>query len=492
MRTIAAILALLLAGSASAGELRRFTLVSGGRERSYFVYSPRAGTAGPKLPLIVLLHGGGGTAAGMRRLTRNGFEALADGRGAVIAYPEAVDKHWNDYRGDKSRKAQLENVDDVAFLVEMTRAIGDAYPVDGDRIYAAGISNGAMMAYALACRAADRFAAVAAVAGAVPEPLYSSCRPARPVPVLIINGTADGLVHWSGGEVTGPFGKRKFGRTVPLEKTRDLWLKLDSCDREKMTSAARDSDPEDGTSVFAETYAPCAGGSAVKFIKIEGGGHTWPGGLQYLPKGVIGPTSRELDADSEIWNFFGGHALKPRALFAGEGRSAAGKAAFKLESPAFGGGGYIPVRHTCDGDDVSPELRWEGVPPGTAGLALIMDDPDAPPGTWVHWVVYGIPAGSSGLPEGVARKAAMPDGSGQGMVWGVKEGDFSRVGYYGPCPPPGKPHRYSFRLYALDSQVRPQEGGGKYSLLEAMKGHVLAEAGLTGLYARSRGRPGTK
>ncbi|MDA8132556.1 MAG: YbhB/YbcL family Raf kinase inhibitor-like protein [Elusimicrobia bacterium] len=492
MRTLSAILALLFSVPAAAGELRHFTIESGGRERHYSVYSPVGAAAGRKLPLILLLHGGGGTGAGMRRLTRGGFEAMADEHGAVIAYPEAVDKHWNDYRGDKSRKSQRENVDDVAFLEEMVRAIEKAYPVDGNRVYAAGISNGAMMSYTLACRAAGRFAAIAAVAGAVPETVYSSCRPSRPVPVLIINGTADGLVHWGGGEVTGPFGKRKFGRAVSVEKSRDLWLALDSCDKTKKTSVRSDSDPEDGTAAVTETYGTCAGGSAVKFVKIEGGGHTWPGGLQYLPTGVIGPTSRELDADAEIWSFFGGHSLEAGAAVLGDRHPPSGKTVMKMESPAFGAGGYIPVRHTCDGDDVSPELRWEGVPSGAAALALIMDDPDAPPGTWVHWVMYGIPPSSEGLPEGVARNAALPDGSGQGLVWGIKEGDFSRVGYYGPCPPPGKPHRYFFKLYALDAAARLPAGGGKYALLDAMKGHVISEAELVGLYARSRAPAGTK
>jgi len=299
-------------GGEAAGTFKTFKLRSGAYERSYGVYAPARLAPSQKLPLVVALHGGGGKAASMRRISRNGFETLADAHGALVAYPQGVDKHWNDTRGDLTRKAQRENIDDVAFLRAMVKEISGRYPVDPARVYATGISNGAMMSYALACGAADIFAAVAPVAGAMPEKLLAACDPSRPVPVLIISGTDDNLVHWEGGDVTGPFGKRKFGRVISVEKSRDFWLKNDACDLSKKTVSSRDEDAKDGTSLSREVYPSCAGGSAVELIRIEGGGHTWPGGRQYLGEWLVGKTSQELSACSEIWGFFLKHRL-PRA-----------------------------------------------------------------------------------------------------------------------------------------------------------------------------------
>lgn len=306
-------LCLLLCGPAWAagkkGSLETFELKSGGYERVYRVYAPGNLSKGRKYPLILLLHGGGGTGRGMPRLTRGGFEALADKNGAILAYPDGLDKNWNDYRADPSRKAQRENIDDAAFLAAMSEEISKKYPVDAARIYAAGISNGAMMSYTLACRAAERFAAVAPVAGSMPENLAADCRPARPVPVLMINGTEDKLVHWDGGDVTGPFGARKFGRVLPVEKSRDFWLQANSCDTARKETSIINPRPDDGVSAAREAYRYCAGDAAVEFIRIDGGGHTWPGGLQYRSERVIGKTSREVDANAEIWNFFMKHPL---------------------------------------------------------------------------------------------------------------------------------------------------------------------------------------
>src|SRR3989304_2756237 len=124
----------------------------------------------------------------------------------------------------------------------------------------------------------------------------------------------------------------------------------------------------------------------------------------------------------------------------------------QLTSSAFTDGSPIPARHTCDGPDVSPMLKWSGAPAGTKSFALICDDPDAPAGTWVHWVIYGIPPDTTDLPEGVPPDETLPDGSRQG------KNDFGRIGYGGPCPPPGKPHRYYFKIYALDTAPKPGAG----------------------------------
>lgn len=150
----------------------------------------------------------------------------------------------------------------------------------------------------------------------------------------------------------------------------------------------------------------------------------------------------------------------------------------EVTSSAFTEGSAIPVRHTCDGEDVSPPLSWSGVPQETRGLALISDDPDAPGGTWVHWVYYAIPADANGLPEGIADTESLPDGAMQGR------NDFKRTGYGGPCPPKGSPHRYLFKLYGLDAQLDFAPGATKSELLGAMDGHILAQGQLMGTYQR--------
>ena len=157
---------------------------------------------------------------------------------------------------------------------------------------------------------------------------------------------------------------------------------------------------------------------------------------------------------------------------------------FTVTSPEFKNNSYIPQKHACGGEDVSPELKWAGLPGGAGSLAVIMDDPDAPPGTWVHWVLFNIPASQKGLKENIAKTELLPDGARQGLVWGVNEDDFSRIGYYGPCPPPGKPHRYFFKVYALDKLLTLPAGATKSALLKAMEGHILAQAELVGLYKR--------
>jgi Raf kinase inhibitor-like YbhB/YbcL family protein len=150
---------------------------------------------------------------------------------------------------------------------------------------------------------------------------------------------------------------------------------------------------------------------------------------------------------------------------------------FELTSTGFVHEESIPSKYTCDGEDVSPPLQWGDPPQGTQSFALIMDDPDAPVGTWVHWVLYGLPADARTLPEGVAPDAELVGGGRHGKSsWG-------RLGYGGPCPPSGT-HRYFFKLYALDAALDLDSGASKEQLLQAMEGHILAQTELMGTYSR--------
>lgn len=149
-----------------------------------------------------------------------------------------------------------------------------------------------------------------------------------------------------------------------------------------------------------------------------------------------------------------------------------------ISSPSFPSEGNIPKKFTCDGADVSPRLTWTEPPAGTKSFALLVDDPDAPAGNWNHWTLWNLPAGARGLPEGISRQESLPDGSQQG------KNDFRKTGYNGPCPPPGKPHRYYFKLFALDRKLDVKGDAAKRDLESAMKGHVLGQAEWMGRYGR--------
>jgi Raf kinase inhibitor-like YbhB/YbcL family protein len=149
----------------------------------------------------------------------------------------------------------------------------------------------------------------------------------------------------------------------------------------------------------------------------------------------------------------------------------------KIESSAFKEGGMIPVKYTCDGEDVSPPLKWGDLPTGTKSIALISDDPDAPVGTWVHWVLYNLPPDVRALSENIPPNKTLENGAVHG------NNDFKRVGYGGPCPPGGT-HRYFFKIYAVDKKIDLAPGASKAQLLKAMEGHILDNGELMGKYKR--------
>ncbi len=150
----------------------------------------------------------------------------------------------------------------------------------------------------------------------------------------------------------------------------------------------------------------------------------------------------------------------------------------QLSTNAFTPGGEIPARFTCTGADLSPELTWSGVPEGTKSLVLIVDDPDAPRGTFTHWLLYDLPPKTQKLGEAVRSVDELPGGGKQGR------NDFGNIGYGGPCPPPGRPHRYFFRLYALDTMLDLKPGASRKEVEQKMQGHILAQAELMGKFAR--------
>ncbi|MBK9142806.1 MAG: esterase [Candidatus Melainabacteria bacterium] len=287
------------------GSMRKESLKVGGVERTYYVYSPRGFEAGSgPLPLVIALHGGGGTAERMDKLT-GGITRVADRNGFLIAFPQGEQKRWNDGRKAESITGSL---DDVGFIAQMIDTLVGSGKVDSKRVYATGISNGGFFSQYLAIKLPDRIAAVATVAATVPAS-WQSESPGRPVPVMMILGLEDPLVPYNGGRIGGRILHKDRGSVLPAGQSISYWLDNNSVDRSSRRENRIDNDPDDGTSLVVSTFGQAADKKQVMVVDVRGGGHTWPRGWKYLPEALIGRTSQELDANEAIWNFFRSHSL---------------------------------------------------------------------------------------------------------------------------------------------------------------------------------------
>ena len=284
---------------ASVAEAKCYAMEYGGRERTMRIYAPAGASTGP-VPLVLVLHGSGGDGGGMEWVSERGFNRIADREGAVIVYPDGIGKSWNDGRPDVPSAAVKESVDDLGWLRSLPEALA-AFNIDRKRVYAAGMSNGGLMSLRLACDAADVFAAVATVVANLSVDLAPVCRPARPIPLLIMNGTADPIMPFTGGPVKVLWFKR--GSVLSTDATVARFAELEQCGPLRNDGGLIDSNPDDGTSVLKQV-AQCPGGSEIDLYEIRGGGHTWPGGEPYLSARLVGKVSREIDANETIWRFF--------------------------------------------------------------------------------------------------------------------------------------------------------------------------------------------
>ncbi|MBI4580482.1 MAG: dienelactone hydrolase family protein [Planctomycetes bacterium] len=264
--------------------------------RTYIVHTPAGYNAAIPTPLVIVLHGGWGT--GEQAARELGFSELSDQRGFIVAYPDGYLRNWNDGRG--GLVAEITDLDDVGFILAMIDAIARSLNLDRRRVYAVGVSNGAIFANRLACERPDRFAAFAAVIGTYPEAL--DCRPTVPVSALIIVGDQDPLVPYDGGEVSSG------GTVLSAAETTALWIAADSCSTTPQITQLPHLNPDDPTRVRRESYSGCAEGTAVVLYVVEGGGHTWPGGPAGLSTVFRGPVTQDLDATQSCWDFFAAHA----------------------------------------------------------------------------------------------------------------------------------------------------------------------------------------
>jgi len=233
------------------------------------------------------------------------FNSIADQEKFIVVYPQGIGKNWNDGRVNEVSQAHQENIDDIAFFDTLLQHLSSLYPVDAKRIFATGISNGGIFSHFLAANRAEVIAAIAPVAGGMAEPFDQSFKPDHAVSVLIVNGTKDRLLPYSGGNVAGN-GNKNRGSVLSTEDTARKWVRANGCLPEAELRALPDRDPKDGCHIDATIWRGGRHGSEVWLYRVEGGGHTWPGGPQYLPKFIVGQVPRDIDT-RDIWNFFKDH-----------------------------------------------------------------------------------------------------------------------------------------------------------------------------------------
>jgi polyhydroxybutyrate depolymerase len=290
----------------SAVDDRAATLVWQGRPRAYHVYRPPGVTGGGTVPLVLALHGSGGTGLGMDPLTGGTLSAEAGRRGWLLVCPDGIAKGWNDGRLPAGARDRAKaGVDDVGFLSALIDRMVTDENADPSRVYVAGISNGGFMALRLALERSERIAAVAAVAAGVPRVLAER-RPARPVSVLLVNGTEDRRIPYRGGWMQTLGGSR--GEVLSAPEGARWWAERNGCVGPPKLRELPDRDPGDATRVTLETHAPCGSGTEVALYRVDGGGHTWPNGRQYAPRFLVGRITHDLDGTRAIFDFFARHA----------------------------------------------------------------------------------------------------------------------------------------------------------------------------------------
>lgn len=263
------------------------SLISGGRTRTFLSWQAPAGA-----PLVIALHGRLGTGAGQAKLS--GLVPIARREGFTLVLPQGVDRSWHDARD--VGPAAKQGVDDLAFLSAL---IDDfvARGADPSRVFVLGMSNGGFMSLSLACHLADKLAGVASVTGGLSTKLQADCPMSRPVPLALFLGSEDPLVPFTGGQVA-----HDRGEITSAQDAARFFAGKNGCARDPEKHPLPDLDPSDGTRIEEQVFGSCA--APVHLFVVNGGGHTWPGGWAYLREGLVGKTSRDLDASEAAWAFF--------------------------------------------------------------------------------------------------------------------------------------------------------------------------------------------
>lgn len=261
-----------------------------GLKREFITYIP-AGIAN-RPPVVISLHGRLGTAE--RQMQFANFKPIADKEKVIIVCPQGIDRSWNDGRGTP---ANVKGINDVKFIDQLITYIINTYNADASRVYVTGMSNGGFMTSRLACELNNHIAAIAVVAASMDEDM--GYQPSKPIPAMYIQGTKDPLVPFAGGQMKKGAGGTIYGHEEVLKK----WATVDNCNSEPIITNLPIK-VNDGTNVVKEEYINPTNNLKVIGFTIVDGGHTWPGGSQYLPKFIVGPVTKNLDACEEIWKFF--------------------------------------------------------------------------------------------------------------------------------------------------------------------------------------------
>lgn len=280
-------------------ELREIDVA--GVKRRYYVYKPAS--ARTPAPLVLAFHGGGGTADGVDKCA-GGLAKTADKEGFIVVFPDGKDKHWNDGRPDISNTSY----DDVGFVSQLIDQLTNEQLIDAKRVYATGISNGGFFSQYLATQLPGKIAAVASVAASVSKTFIDLN--VAPIPIMLLLGTADTLVPWEGGKIGGKILPRGRGEVLTGKQSLQFWLERNKNSAQPVCKTLSDSDKSDDSQVFVEQYGAPGSSNEVVLYEIRGGGHTWPGGQQYLPQKIIGPVCRDFDGNETIWSFFKRHSQK--------------------------------------------------------------------------------------------------------------------------------------------------------------------------------------
>ncbi len=279
------------------GDYNESIVTTDQRTRTYILHIPLGFAASKSYPLVLVFHGGYGTAALIKKGTH--FDAKADANGFIVVFPNGVGEHWNDGRGTVNA-----GIDDVGFVRQLIASLQARLPIDAKRIYATGPSNGGKFSELLGCDLSDLLAAIGPDIGPMPTALLPKCKPARPIAVIGIQGGADPIVPLAGGEVASSalFDLGKGGMVESAATTMNFWASADACDL-KPTLVHETATVNDGTSVDKYTYSGCKSGSPVVYYIVQGMGHAWPPHPGRAPQ-ITGPTSRNINATDVIWDFF--------------------------------------------------------------------------------------------------------------------------------------------------------------------------------------------
>jgi len=293
------------AGAAKANQsasldIEKETIEVGGQQRSYYLHLPPAYASTPRLPLVLVLHGGG-KGDGLNAARYLGFIPLADANGFVLVFPNGVDGYWRDGRGYTHRGESDSSVDDVKFISELIDHLVRHNRVDPKRIYVTGVSNGGMMTLRLGCEISSKLAAIAPVIANMPKNLIGTCQPDATLPILLMNGTDDPLVPYGGGYVH--FFRRQMGEVVSTDETIAFWVRRNRCNAVPVVADQPDRDKGDQSRVIVTTYVDANGTAEVVLYAVIGGGHTLPGSdIPNRPR-VLGQKNNDIDGAQVIWEF---------------------------------------------------------------------------------------------------------------------------------------------------------------------------------------------